>query len=68
MGFRTVAIARGQDKSELALRLGAHHYIDSTAASVAEQLRQLGGARVVQATAAHAGAISATSDGLATHG
>jgi alcohol dehydrogenase len=68
MGFRTVAIARGQDKADLAYQLGAHHYIDSTAASVAEQLQQLGGASVVAATAANADAISATIDGLATHG
>lgn len=31
MGFRTVAIARGADKKELALSLGADHYIDSAA-------------------------------------
>ncbi|HET6897644.1 MAG TPA: alcohol dehydrogenase catalytic domain-containing protein, partial [Vicinamibacteria bacterium] len=28
-GYRTVAIARGKDKEELARRLGAHHYIDT---------------------------------------
>jgi len=32
LGFETVAIARGRDKEELARLLGAHHYIDSTAA------------------------------------
>ncbi len=30
-GYRTVAIARGTDKADLAAELGAHHYIDSTA-------------------------------------
>jgi len=35
MGFRTVAIARGQDKEPLARKLGAHHYIDSQAGNVA---------------------------------
>ena len=29
LGFRTVAIARGQDKVPLAHQLGAHHYIDN---------------------------------------
>ena len=36
MGFRTVAIARGNDKGTLAPKLGAHHYIDSQAEDVAE--------------------------------
>src|SRR5262245_33669810 len=31
MGFKTIAIARGPDKSKLALELGAHRYIDSKA-------------------------------------
>lgn len=35
---------------------------------MAEELQKLGGARVVQATAASADAISAAVDGLATHG
>ena len=50
MGFETVAIARGTDKEALAKELGAHHYIDSTAADVAEELNELGGAKVVLAT------------------
>ena len=29
MGFKTVAIDRGNDKEPLARKLGAHHYIDS---------------------------------------
>ena len=33
LGFDTVAIARGREKEELARRLGARHYIDSTAAT-----------------------------------
>ena len=28
MGFEVVAIGRGAEKEELALKLGAHHYID----------------------------------------
>ncbi|MDT5126602.1 MAG: alcohol dehydrogenase [Mycobacterium sp.] len=68
LGYRTVVVARGQDKAELAHQLGAHHYIDSKSGSVAEQLQQLGGARVVQATAANADAMSAAVDGLALHG
>ena len=38
MGFEVVAIARGTDASELAKRLGAHHYIDSAATDPAAAL------------------------------
>ncbi|MEW2167929.1 alcohol dehydrogenase catalytic domain-containing protein [Streptomyces sp. NPDC007084] len=68
MGFETVAIARGEAKSELAERLGAHHYVDSTAGSPAEALRALGGANAVLATAASAQATSAVVDGLRARG
>jgi alcohol dehydrogenase len=68
MGFRTVAIARGLEKGELARELGAHHYIDSTANDVATELQKLGGARVVAATATNAEAITATVGGLGLHG
>lgn len=68
MGFRTVAIARGEDKAELAHQLGAHHYIDSAATSAADELQKLGGANVIQATATSAAAISSVIGGLATHG
>jgi alcohol dehydrogenase len=67
-GFRTVAIARGAEKADLAHKLGAHHYIDSTVGDVAEELRKLGGAQVIQATATNADAISAAIGGLVTHG
>jgi D-arabinose 1-dehydrogenase-like Zn-dependent alcohol dehydrogenase len=50
MGCHTVAIARGKDKQPLALRLCAHHYIDSTTQNVAAELTRLGGARVILAT------------------
>jgi alcohol dehydrogenase len=68
MGYRVAVIARGQEKAALAFELGAHHYIDYTATDVAAELSKLDGARVVQATAANADAISATIDGLALHG
>ncbi|MHC3467960.1 alcohol dehydrogenase [Streptomyces sp. 7R007] len=69
MGFETVAIARGAEKADFAKRLGAHHYVDSTAETpVAEALRSLGGAKVVLATAANSQAITATVDGLSHRG
>jgi alcohol dehydrogenase len=68
MGFRTVAIARGPEKGELARELGAHHYIDSLAGDVATELQNLGGARFVAATATNADAMTAALGGLGLHG
>jgi alcohol dehydrogenase len=68
MGFRTVAIARGPEKGDLARQLGAHHYIDSLTSDVATELQNLGGARVIAATATNAGAITASVGGLGLHG
>jgi alcohol dehydrogenase len=67
-GFDTVAIARGQEKAELARELGARHYIDSTAQDVAQSLADLGGAQVVLATVTDSAAMSAAVDGLAPRG
>jgi D-arabinose 1-dehydrogenase-like Zn-dependent alcohol dehydrogenase len=68
LGFRTVAIARGQDKEPLARQLGASHYIDSEATDPAAELTKLGGAKVVLATVTHGPAMSATIGGLAPKG
>ena len=68
MGFRTVAIARGQDKAPLAKQLGAHHYIDSQAENVAEALQALGGAKVILATVTSGKAMSAAVGGLGLNG
>ncbi|HEY3392046.1 MAG TPA: alcohol dehydrogenase [Lacipirellulaceae bacterium] len=68
MGFRTVAIARGQDKQPLARQLGASHYIDSESTDPASELAKLGGAKVVLATVTHGPAMSATIGGLAPRG
>src|SRR5919197_219604 len=43
MGFKTIAIARGKDKEELARKLGAIHYIDSQSNNAAEELAKMGG-------------------------
>lgn len=68
MGFRTAAIARGKDKEPLARQLGAHHYIDSQAENVSEQLQKLGGAKVVLATATSNKAMADTMGGLGLNG
>jgi D-arabinose 1-dehydrogenase-like Zn-dependent alcohol dehydrogenase len=68
MGFRTVGIARGKDKEELASQLGAWRYIDSVAKDPATELTALGGAKVILATVTHGGAMAAAMGGLAPNG
>ncbi len=68
MGFHTVALARGKAKEELALKLGAHRYLDTTSVKAAEELAKMGGASVILATATNSKAMSALVDGLAING
>jgi D-arabinose 1-dehydrogenase-like Zn-dependent alcohol dehydrogenase len=67
-GYHVVAISRGKDKEELALRLGAHRYLDGAAGDPAAELRKMGGARVIVATAPNSAAISALANGLGRNG
>jgi D-arabinose 1-dehydrogenase-like Zn-dependent alcohol dehydrogenase len=68
MGFHTIAIARGPDKKALALKLGAHRYIDSTAEDAAKALTALGGAKVILATVTSAKAMTPLIEGLGIDG
>ena len=68
LGFDTVAIARGRGKGELARRLGAGHYIDSTSQDPAAELNRLGGAKVILATVTSASAMTAVLGGLGRRG
>jgi D-arabinose 1-dehydrogenase-like Zn-dependent alcohol dehydrogenase len=68
MGFRTVAIARGEEKEPLARKLGAQHYIDSQAQDPAAELVKLGGARVIIATVTNGKAMAAVLGGLGING
>jgi D-arabinose 1-dehydrogenase-like Zn-dependent alcohol dehydrogenase len=68
MGFHTVAIARGKDKGPLARQLGALAYLDSQAQDPAAGLLELGGAKVILATAISGEAMSAVQGGLAANG
>lgn len=68
MGFRTVAIARGQDKAPLARQLGAHEYIDSTAGDPGAALKALGGARGILATVTSGEAMGSVVSGLGRNG
>ncbi|MGB8006560.1 MAG: zinc-binding dehydrogenase, partial [Terriglobales bacterium] len=68
MGFRTFAIGRGKDKEALARKLGATHYIDTSAADPVAELQKFGGARVILATAPDSKSMSALVNGLSTRG
>jgi propanol-preferring alcohol dehydrogenase len=68
MGFEVVAIARGAEKEELARKLGAHHYIDSTTTDPAAALKALGGAMLILDTASSPKSLAATVKGLRENG
>ena len=68
MGFETIAINRGTAKKDDAIKLGAHHYVDSTDGDVAEALNDLGGVAVVLGTAGASKAMAATVGGLQPRG
>jgi D-arabinose 1-dehydrogenase-like Zn-dependent alcohol dehydrogenase len=68
MGFKTVGIARGQEKESFARKLGAWQYIDSKAKDAAAELQKLGGARVIFATVTSGEAMSAVQGGLSANG
>ncbi len=64
MGFEVVAIGRGSESTELAKKLGAHHYIDSAAGDPAAALQALGGAKVILITASGGNTVATTFKGL----
>lgn len=68
MGYRTIAIARGSDRSELAYQLGAHHYIDSTVSEAGSAIADLGGAGLILSTAPSTGSVSGLIAGLKARG
>jgi len=68
MGFRTVAIGRGDEKEKLAEDLGAHIYIDTSAVDAATVLQRMGGARAILATGTSGAAMAALVPGLSPRG
>ncbi len=68
MGFRTFAIGRGKDKESLARKLGAHHFVDTSAGDPAQELQTFGGARVIVATAPDSKSMSGLINGLSVNG
>jgi D-arabinose 1-dehydrogenase-like Zn-dependent alcohol dehydrogenase len=68
MGFKTIAIARGKDKEPLAKKLGATQYIDSQGQNPAEELKKIGGAKIILATVTNSKAMSDVIGGLGVNG
>ncbi len=68
LGFRTVAISRGEDKRKLAVELGAHEYIDAARGAVASALQDLGGARVIMITSSSSSLAGELMAGLGRNG
>lgn len=67
-GYQVVAISRGKDTEILAKKLGAHIYIDSAATDAAAELKKLGGARTILATAPNSKSMSDLIPGLGANG
>lgn len=68
MGFRVVAVGRGQDIAEDALKLGAHVYVDAQTEDAAATLTGKGGAKAIIATIGKAAAVAPLMSGLAPEG
>lgn len=68
MGFRVVAIGRGQDIAAEAAELGAHRYVDTDREDAAEVLTGMGGAQAILTTIVDAGVVSALMSGVAPGG
>lgn len=75
MGFKTIAIARGKDKEDMARNLGAVHCIDSQYQNVVEEIVKFGrgggggaGAKVILAIAPSGKAMTEVLGGLAING
>ena len=67
-GYDVIAIGRGGDKQELALKLGARRYIDTEKQDVAAEMSKEGGAAVILVTAPDSKAIGVLVDSLGVRG
>lgn len=68
MGFKVVAIGRGQDIAVQSTKLGAHIYINTDLENAVEKLQQLGRAQVILSTITNGEITSNLFAGLAPHG
>ncbi|TNB81990.1 zinc-binding dehydrogenase [Pseudomonas sp. Fig-3] len=68
MGFKVVAVGRGQDIADDVIGLGAHHYIDTQFEDPVARLKALGGAHVILTTITDSAAVSTLISALAPQG
>src|SRR5262249_32711236 len=68
MGFEVAAIGRGPDKTGLARKLGAHHYIDNAAGEPGRARMDLGGATLIINTASVSSAAASALAGMRSGG
>lgn len=68
LGMRVCVLSRGNEKEDLARRLGAHHFVDTASKDAAKELTRLGGAKLVVCTAPNSKAIASLAQGLAQGG
>ena len=68
MGFRVVAVGRGEDIAADALKLGAHRYIDTNSEDPADVLNAMGGAKAILTTTGNPTAVTALMPALAPEG
>lgn len=68
MGFKTVAISGSDSKKDLAKKLGADVYINAGSDDPAKKLQEMGGAKIILATAPSGEAITAVVGGLGVDG
>lgn len=68
MGFKVVALGRGQDIAADALTLGAHVYVDTDQQDAAQVLADMGGAQAIITTIGKPAVVSPLLAGLAPQG
>ena len=68
MGFRTIALSFDGSKEALARQLGADAFVDGSRVDQAQELKKLGGVKVVVSTAPNAAATERLLDALAVDG
>ena len=67
-GYKVAAIGRGPESAALAKKLGADVYIDNKVTNATDELKKMGGAQVILATAPSSKAMSGLIDGLGPNG
>lgn len=67
-GYDVIAIGRGGDKQEMALKLGARRYIDTEKQDIAAEMSREGGAAAILVTAPDSKGIGALVDSLGVQG